>query len=106
MNAAISAARDLAPPARDVLAEFWTGQQALLAGLLAPVVPQAATVVLLDYPVHGNTGDHLIWLGTERWLESIDARVTGRWHIDNFTFPRLPDDTIVLCQGGGNFGDI
>lgn len=106
MNAAVSAARSLAPPDRAALASFWTGQQALLAGLLAPLVPQAATVVLLDYPVHGNTGDHLIWLGTERWLDSIDAEVAGRWHIDNFTFPRLPDDTILLCQGGGNFGDI
>jgi len=106
MSVTNSAGRELAPPARDVLTEFWTRQQALLAGLLAPLVPQAATVVLLDYPVHGNTGDHLIWLGTERWLESIGARVAGRWHLDNFAFPRLPDGTIVLCQGGGNFGDI
>ena len=106
MTAALAAARELTPPDRATLASFWTGQQALLADLLATAVPAGSTVALLDYPVHGNTGDHLIWLGTEQWLKSIDARIVGRWHIDNFTFPRLPSDTILVCQGGGNFGDL
>jgi hypothetical protein len=102
MTAALAAARELTPPDRATLASFWTGQQALLADLLATAVPAGSTVALLDYPVHGNTGDHLIWRGTEQWLKSIDARIVGRWHIDNFTFPRLPSDTILVCQGGGN----
>lgn len=98
--------RVLAAPDHDQLASFWTEQQTLLADMLADVVPAGSPVALLDYPVHGNTGDHLILLGTERWLESIAARVVGRWHVDNFTFPRFPTGTILVCQGGGNFGDI
>ncbi len=106
MNVATLTACDLAPPSPEALATFWTDQQTLLADLLAPAVPAGSLVALLDYPVHGNTGDHLILLGTEQWLRSIDAHVVGRWHCDNFTFPKLPADTILLCQGGGNFGDI
>lgn len=106
MNAVLTTARTLHPPDSGALASFWSAQQALLGDLLAAAVPAGSTVALLDYPVHGNTGDHLIWLGTERWLQSIAARVVGRWHIDNFRFPQLATETILLCQGGGNFGDI
>ena len=106
MTAALTAVRELMPPDPATLASFWTGQQAVLADLLATAVPAGSTVALLDYPVHGNTGDHLIWLGTERWLKTIDARIVGRWHIDNFRFAPLPAGTILLCQGGGNFGDL
>lgn len=106
MSSATLIPRDLAPPTRENLASFWRDQQARLADLLAPAVPAGSSVALLDYPVHGNTGDHLIWLGTEQWLRSIDARVVGRWHVDNFAFPQFPADTILVCQGGGNFGDI
>jgi pyruvyl transferase EpsO len=97
---------DLETPSDEALAAFWTDQQARLAETLAPAVPAGSTVALLDYPVHGNTGDHLILLGTEQWLRSINANVLGRWHVDNFPFARLPPETILLCQGGGNFGDI
>jgi pyruvyl transferase EpsO len=106
MTTATFTVPDLAPPTREALASFWSGQQAHLAELLATAVPEGSTVALLDYPVHGNTGDHLILLGTERWLRTINATVVGRWHVDNFSYPQFPADTILLCQGGGNFGDI
>jgi pyruvyl transferase EpsO len=96
----------LVRPDADLLRRFWQGQQTLLAERLDAAVPRGSTVVLVDYPVHGNTGDHLILLGTERWAQNRELRVAGRWHIDNFTFAPLADDTIILCQGGGNFGDL
>jgi pyruvyl transferase EpsO len=97
---------NLDTPSAAALESFWTCQQDRLAELLATAVPSGSSVALLDYPVHGNTGDHLIWLGTERWLGTIGATVVGRWHVDNFPYPQFPADTILLCQGGGNFGDI
>jgi len=104
MHGALTA--PLAPPAAETLARFWDAQQQLLADRLAMAVPHGARVALLDYPVHGNTGDHLILLGTERWAAQAQLEIVGRWHVDNVPWRSLPSDTILLCQGGGNFGDL
>ena len=95
-----------AKPSRTLLDAFWRGLQAVLEAAIAPWVPPRATVALLDYPVHGNTGDHLIMLGTDLWAARQRLRVVGRWHADNFRFPRFPKGTILVCHGGGNFGDL
>ncbi len=94
------------PPTQEELESFWSGQQHMLGDLLAAKIPAGATVAMLDYPVHGNTGDHLIMLGTERWTIRHGLNVVGRWHADNFRYPRFSKDTILVCHGGGNLGDL
>ncbi|MFM8635723.1 MAG: polysaccharide pyruvyl transferase family protein [Planctomycetia bacterium] len=96
----------LEPPDAASLRTFWDAQQLFLTEQLRAAVPASSKVALVDYPVHGNTGDHLILLGTEQWALSQKLHIVGRWHIDNFLFRPLPKDTIILCQGGGNFGDL
>ena len=99
----------LAPPprpSRGLLDSFWHGLQTTLAATLDETIPAGSTVALLDYPVHGNTGDHLIMLGTECWAARANLNVVGRWHADNFRFPTFSEDTIIVCHGGGNFGDL
>jgi pyruvyl transferase EpsO len=63
------------------------------------------SVLFVDQPTHFNIGDHLIMLGTEHYLASRKLQVVGR-RAPFQPLPALAPDTVVLCQGGGNFGDI
>ena len=62
--------------------------------------------IYLDLPYYSNTGDALIWMGTEHFLKDIPHKCLGRHNIDTFDFRPLPSDTVLLLNGGGNFGDI
>jgi pyruvyl transferase EpsO len=73
---------------------------------LSEKVPQGSKIIFLDYPVHNNIGDLLIYLGTEQWIEKNKLVVIGRWNCRNFSFPAIPPETIIVCHGGGNFGDL
>ena len=55
---------------------LWQGLQSVLEAAIARKVPRGSTIALLDYQVHGNTGDQLIMLGTERWAADMAC---GRW---------------------------
>jgi pyruvyl transferase EpsO len=85
---------------------FWNSLQRRLARLLAEQAPRGAKVVYLEYPIHANVGDLTIFLGTEHWLRRSGAHILGRWRMDNFRFPRLTPDVVLLCHGGGNMGDL
>jgi pyruvyl transferase EpsO len=65
--------------------------------------------VLLDYPVHGNIGDLLIWKGEQAFLKRNRKRVIGQYSIRNTSRgaarKTVNCDTICL-HGGGNFGDL
>ncbi len=93
-------------PTQRELDAFWSITQDRLASSLAERVPDGSTVVYVDYPVHGNTGDQMLMLATELWFRRGNFQVLGRWHIDNFRFPKLPLETIILCHAGGNMGDL
>ena len=71
------------------------------------VIPRHSSVVYLDYPLYGNVGDLLIMKGTEAFFEAYGIKVRERWNAENF-IPgrRIPKDAIIVCQGGGNFGDL
>ncbi|MCY8074055.1 polysaccharide pyruvyl transferase family protein [Bacillus haynesii] len=71
------------------------------------VIPRHSSVVYLDYPLYGNVGDLLIMKGTEAFFEAYGIKVCERWNAENF-IPgrRIPKDAIIVCQGGGNFGDL
>ncbi len=62
--------------------------------------------VLLDVPYYTNIGDTLIWEGTRHFLKSTPHRCLLTAAEETFTFPSLSPDTIILLQGGGNFGDL
>jgi pyruvyl transferase EpsO len=66
-------------------------------------------VVLLDYPVHSNIGDLLIWKGEQVFLRRHKKALIGQYSIGNLG--RKAKRTLKRCQticlhGGGNFGDL
>jgi len=68
-------------------------------------------IVYLDYPVHNNIGDHLIYSGAMNALKANGNTIVGQFHADNYKrkeVNRLVKDhkAILVCHGGGNFGDI
>jgi pyruvyl transferase EpsO len=74
---------------------------------ITAVIPTGSKIVYLDYPVHGNIGDLLILKGTEQFFRDYRINVTARYSY--FNFPEklpIPADHIIVCHGGGNFGDI
>jgi pyruvyl transferase EpsO len=95
-----------APPPLDLQEAFWRDQQQRLESQLGAIVPKGSAVAYLGYQLQGNLGDQLIYLACERWMEAHQLRVIGRWHADNFPFTALPRDTILVCSGGGNFGNL
>jgi exopolysaccharide biosynthesis predicted pyruvyltransferase EpsI len=65
-------------------------------------------VALLDYPNHSNCGDSAIWMGELHALERLGAKIVYR--CETATYRRehvqaLPEDTVFLLHGGGNFGE-
>ena len=62
--------------------------------------------VLLDVPYYTNIGDTLIWEGTKHFLKDIPHKCLYTASVETYKFRPLPQDTVILMQGGGNFGDI
>ncbi|MFT0801409.1 polysaccharide pyruvyl transferase family protein [Bacillus swezeyi] len=76
-------------------------------GEILDVIPRHSSVVYLDYPLYGNVGDLLIMKGTEAFFKAYGIQVRERWNSENFIPGRsIPKDVIIVCQGGGNFGDL
>jgi pyruvyl transferase EpsO len=61
---------------------------------------------LLGLPYYANIGDVLIWQGTEDFLDCSNTRC--KYKASNITYKpqKINDDTIIILQGGGNFGDL
>lgn len=62
--------------------------------------------VLLDLPYYTNIGDVLIWQGTEELLKYVRHKCLYKTSYDNYKTQHLKDDSVILMQGGGNFGDL
>ena len=62
--------------------------------------------ILLDLPYYSNIGDTLIWEGTRHYLKTISFKCLYTASKETFIYKRIPESTIILLQGGGNFGDI
>lgn len=62
--------------------------------------------VLLDVPHHHNIGDTLIWQGEKQMLKNITFKCLEESSIHTFNGSKITDSTIILFQGGGNWGDI
>lgn len=67
-----------------------------------------ADYVYLDFPDHRNIGDWLIALGAWQLLKELPykclicASIAGF----NYEWESIPPNAIILCHGGGNFGDL
>lgn len=65
--------------------------------------------ILLDFPDHDNVGDHLIWLGDKIILKKIlglDIVYQCSYHNIDYSQIKRRKDAVILCHGGGNFGDL
>ncbi len=77
--------------------------------VMEPLLSKRSPVALFDFPNYSNVGDSAIWLGEEYYLNHITkAKVVA---VDDYNlvarpFPKLPSETIILIQGGGNFGNL
>ena len=71
---------------------------------LAPLIDD--DYVLLDVPYYTNIGDTLIWEGTKQFLNNIPHKCLYTASVETYKYRPLPQNTIILMQGGGNFGDL
>ena len=62
--------------------------------------------ILLDLPYYSNIGDTLIWEGTESFLKSLPHKCLYKSSNQTFKYKHLQSSTIIILQGGGNFGDL
>ena len=62
--------------------------------------------VLLDVPYYTNIGDTLIWEGTKHFLKEIPHKCLYTASVETYKYRPLSPDTVILMQGGGNFGDL
>jgi len=62
--------------------------------------------VLLDVPDYDNIGDNLIWEGELAFLEEIPFKKLYEASYLFFEQEKIPENAVILMQGGGNFGDI
>lgn len=72
--------------------------------VLSPLIDH--DYIYLDLPYYTNIGDILIWKGTEGYLKTISYRCIYKSSIETYIKPKISKETIILIQGGGNFGDI
>lgn len=65
-------------------------------------------VVLFDYTIGTNVGDLLINLGTERFLSDHKIHVWRRYSANDVpdSIRGMGNEVVILCHGGGNFGDL
>lgn len=78
--------------------------------VLDVLIPNNAHIILLDYPHYPNVGDSLIWLGEIAYLKSRGLKPSYVCDIKNYSYTNirkiLNNNSIILINGGGNFGDL
>lgn len=76
----------------------------IIAELLTPLIN--SDYVLLDVPYYTNIGDTLIWEGTREFLKTLPHKCLYTASVETYKYRPLPKNTVILLQGGGNFGDL
>lgn len=78
---------------------------------LSPLIKK--DIIYLDTPHHFNSGDTLIWEGTEHFIKQLSKRCHYTADADSFVSvkaqiwaKRHSSDMTILLHGGGNFGDL
>lgn len=62
--------------------------------------------VYLELPYYENIGDTLIWEGTLQFLKQTKHKCLYSTSLTTYYNHDFPKDTLILLQGGGNFGDL
>lgn len=76
--------------------------------MLSEVLPSHGPVALLEYPLHHNAGDTLIFAGTLAYLQRLGIPVRYVTTVHGYSpgdLRRVHPEGPILLQGGGNFGD-
>ena len=77
---------------------------------IADLIKDKNDVFYLDYPLHLNVGDLLIYHGTEQFFTDHNIRVTLKRSEFDMDIEELKQkitpNTTILLHGGGNFGDL
>lgn len=77
-----------------------------LTGILK-IIPSGSKIIYAEYPVYENIGDLLIMKGTEKFFKDNQIEVVEKYNYNDFPLNlKLASDTIIVMQGGGNFGDL
>lgn len=68
-------------------------------------------VIYMDYPVHNNIGDHLIYRGAIQALAANNNKILAQFCVDNYCAKKVArllqtPNTVIVFHGGGNFGDL
>lgn len=76
---------------------------------LRTAIPTGARVGYVDYPMHGNVGDLLIYLGALDFFAANGNEIVASFCVFDASeraYSALADCDVIVCHGGGNFGDI
>lgn len=76
---------------------------------IARFIPPGARVGFVDYPMHINVGDLLIFLGAMDFFAANRNPLPVSFCLYDAgerAFAALEDVDVIACHGGGNFGDI
>lgn len=78
--------------------------------VLRELLKGSSSYALLDFPNYSNVGDSAIWLGSRACLKRLGVRVSYVCDLAAYEeremASHIGQDTTILLQGGGNFGDI
>jgi pyruvyl transferase EpsO len=99
--------RECAPPPYDALIGRLRDN---VDHTLRPILGEAHTVALVDFPNHSNVGDSAIWLGELAYLRSLRS-VSIQYTCDVNSYSRAAlalhaRNGVILLSGGGNLGDL
>lgn len=78
--------------------------KSIINSKLSPLID--SDYVLWDLPYHINIGDTLIWQGALDFLSEKPFKMLDFGSSVTASLSNLKNDTIILLNGGGNFGDI
>lgn len=78
--------------------------RAILKETVTPLIDR--DYVYLDLPYYFNIGDTLIWEGTRSFLKTIPYKCLYTTNYSNYNDSKVDKSSIILFQGGGNFGDL
>lgn len=78
--------------------------QIIIKETLSPLIDHE--YIFIDLPYYNNIGDVLIWAGTEQYLKTLPHKCLYKSSFKDFVHKDINDMTIIIMQGGGNFGDI
>lgn len=95
--------------ARRHAAVLTTGRERVVAAL-KPLVADAPSICLLDFPAHPNVGDSAIWLGALAALRACGAPAPSYTcdaeNYDRAALARAVGAGTIIFTGGGSFGDL